>query len=136
MPIDYEDQRFDEVKTAEKEALSEVEKTYGGMVEQAGQFYQEQKDAVKEFTQQQQQIQQQKDQAHKDYIKEQSGAYTDWKKQSSQHGAMAEQIAGAGMWGSGFSESSQVAMYNAYQGRVATARESFNQAALTYDNAM
>lgn len=148
MPINYEDERFEEVKTAEKEALTEIEQTYGSMVGEAGKFYQEQKDAVKDFTQQQQQfqqeqtdfaieqIQQQKDQAKKDYIKEQSGAYTDFKKQSSQHGAAAEQIAGAGMWGSGFSESSQVQMYTAYQNRVATARESFKQAVLTYDNAM
>ena len=148
MQINYEDERFQDVKAEEKEALTEVQQTYDGMIDKAGTFYEGQINEIDKWTQKQQgiqqeqtdfaveQLQQQKDQTKKDYIKEQSGAYTDWKKQSSQHGANAEQMAGAGLAGSGYSESSQVAMYTAYQGRVAAARESFTQAALTYDNAM
>ncbi len=148
MAIDYEDERYEGETTEGKETLPEGELTYSSMIEKSKDFYEEQKGAIGEWTQKQQQmqqertdfaveqIQQQKDQAKKDYIKEQSGAYTDWKQQSAQHGTAAEQMAGAGMIGSGFSESSQVAMYNTYQNRVAVARESFNQAVIAYDNAI
>jgi hypothetical protein len=40
------------------------------------------------------------------------------------------------MTNTGYSESSQVSMYNTYQNRVATARESYNRAVLNYDNAI
>ncbi len=82
------------------------------------------------------QIEQQKAQTHKDYIKEQSGAYVDWQKQSNQYGAEAEQKAANGLTNTGFSESSQVSMYNAYQNRIATARETYSRAVLNYDNAI
>jgi DNA-binding PadR family transcriptional regulator len=41
-----------------------------------------------------------------------------------------------GMANTGYSESSQVRMYTAYQNRVATATDSFNRAVLNYDNAI
>lgn len=41
-----------------------------------------------------------------------------------------------GMSNTGYSESAQVAMYNAYQNRVATARQTYAQAVQNYDNAM
>jgi hypothetical protein len=82
------------------------------------------------------QINQQKEQAKKDYTKEQSGAYVDWQKQSGKHGANAEAMAMQGMTNTGYSESSQVSMYNAYQNRVATAREAYGRAVLNYDNAI
>ena len=81
-------------------------------------------------------INQEKDQAKSDYIKEQSGAYKDWQKQSNAYGANAEAMAAQGMANSGYSESSQVSMYNTYQNRVATARESYNRAVLNYNNAI
>jgi hypothetical protein len=82
------------------------------------------------------QINQQKAQAEKDYTKEQAGAYVDWQKQSGQYGANAEAMAAQGLTNTGFSESSQVSMYNTYQNRVATARDSFNRAVLNYDNSI
>jgi hypothetical protein len=45
-------------------------------------------------------------------------------------------MASSGMTNTGYSESSQVAMYNTYQMRVATARESFLQIKANYDNKM
>ena len=48
----------------------------------------------------------------------------------------AEARAAQGMTNTGYSESSQVAMYTAYQNRVATARESYNRAVLNYDNSI
>lgn len=144
--VNYDDKRFDQVETDKKQALTELEQTYAGMIDQSDDFYQQQIDASKQWTEQQsqlqqeqtdftiQQIEQQKQQAQKDYIKEQSGAYTDWKKQSDQYGAIAEQQAAAGMTNTGFSESSQVAMYNTYQNRVMAAREAVNLAILNYNN--
>lgn len=81
-------------------------------------------------------IEQQKNQTHKDYIKEQSGAYVDWQKQSDQYGANAEAMAANGLANTGYSESSQVAMYVAYQNRVAVARESYQRAIVDYNNAI
>lgn len=83
-----------------------------------------------------QQVEQQKEWAGKDYTKEQSGAYADYKKQSNAYGVNAEQMAASGLSGTGYSESSQVAMYNQYQNRVAVARESYQRAVVSYDNAI
>ena len=144
--VNYDDKRFDQVETDKKQALTELEQTYAGMIDKSDDFYQQQIDASKQWTEQQsqlqqeqtdftiQQIEQQKQQAQKDYLKEQSGAYTDWKKQSDQYGAIAEQQAAAGMTNTGFSESSQVSMYNTYQNRVMAAREAVNLAILNYNN--
>lgn len=83
-----------------------------------------------------QKIEQNKEWAQKDYIKEQSGAYSDWQKQSNQYGANAEQMAAQGLTNTGYSESSQVAMYNQYQNRIATAREAYTRAVVSYDTAI
>lgn len=83
-----------------------------------------------------QKINQQKEQASQDYTKEQSAAYADWQKQSNQYGVNAEQMAEQGMTNSGYSESSQVSMYTAYQNRVATARASYDRTILNFNNAI
>ena len=146
--VNYDDERFQQVESERDAALEELENTYSDMIEESDSYYQEQQKAAQDWADQQSQLQQeqtdfaieeinqQKDQAHKDYIKEQSGSYADWQKQSNQYGVNAEQMASAGMTNTGFSESSQVSMYNTYQNRVATARESFNRAVLNYDNAI
>lgn len=146
--IDYNDPKFQQVETQKQAALDQMNNTYNDMVGQTDQYYQQQIDASKQWAEQQQQIQQEntdfliekteqeKAQAGKDYTKEQSGAYVDWQKQSNKYGAEAEQMAASGLTNTGFSESSQVSMYNAYQNRVATARESYNTAVLNYNNAI
>lgn len=146
--INYDDERFSQVETGKQQALTEVEQTYGGMINESDKYYQAQIDASKEWANTQQklqqdntdfaieQIEQQKSQANKDYLKEQAGAYTDWQKQSNKYGVNAEQMATNGLANTGFSESSQVSMYNTYQNRVATARESYSKAVLNYDNAI
>lgn len=148
MTVNYEDERFQKVETEKQEALSQVEKTYSGLMDQSDAFYQNQIDATNQWEEEQknlqqeqtdfalEQIEQQKEQAEKDYTREQSGAYVDWQKQSNQYGANAEKLASAGMAGTGYAESSQVAMYNAYQARVATARENFRLIIQDYDNDM
>lgn len=146
--IDYNDKRFTEVEADKKEALSEIEQTYGNMIGQSDKYYQDQINASKEYAETQkknqqaqtdfaiEQIEQDKAQAKKDYTKEQSGAYVDWQKQTNQYGANAEQMAASGLSNSGYRESSLVSMYNTYQNRVATARQSYDLAILNYNNAI
>jgi hypothetical protein len=45
-------------------------------------------------------------------------------------------MASMGMRGTGYSESDKVAMYNAYQNRVAVARQTYNKLVTDYNNAM
>lgn len=146
--INYDDQKFKDVEADKKSAISDLEKTYSGMVNDSDAFYKAQVDASKQWEKQQTELQnqqtdfaikeinQKKDQAKKDYTKEQSGAYQDWKKQSDPTGVRAEQIADMGMQNTGYSESSQVSMFNTYQNRVSTARESYNRIVLDFDNAI
>ena len=146
--IDPNNPQLAEVKAAEKSALTENTNLYTGMANSADAYYSMQADAVSNYGEEQKKLQQektdfaidkinqQKDQAKADYLKEQSGAYVDWQKQSNQYGANAEQMAAQGMTNTGYSESSQVSMYNTYQNRVSTARESYNRAVINYDNAI
>lgn len=146
--VNYNDVRFQNVNKDEAAAKQEVSKTYDSMITQADKYYQKQEEAVKNYADTQTQLQQeqtdftvekieqQKQQAEADYKKEQSGAYVDWQKQSNQYGVNAEKRAASGLSNTGYSESSQVSMYNTYQNRVATARESFSRAVLNYDNAI
>lgn len=128
---------LDDLKVMEGEMLGGVEEKYDALADAAQDYADTQTDlqnkstdlAIKELNQQ-------KEYSKKDYIKEQAGAYADWQKQSNQYGVNAEKQAAAGLAGSGFSESSQVSMYNTYQNRVATARESFVRASTEYDNAI
>lgn len=146
--INYNDDRFKNVESQKQDALNQVNNTYNNMINQSDKFYQDQIDAANKYADTQKQLQQentdfliekvnqQKEQSKKDYIKEQTGAYVDWRKQSNQYGANAEEMAAKGLQNTGYSESSQVSMYNTYQNRVATARESFNRATLEYDNSI
>lgn len=146
--VDFNDKRFAEVEADKNAAIKESDKMYDGMISQSDKFYQQQIDASKDWAETQkknqqaqtdfaiEKIEQQKDQAKSDYLKEQSGAYTDWQKQSNPYGVNAEAQAAQGMTNTGYSESSQVSMYNTYQNRVATARESYTRAVLNYDNAI
>lgn len=146
--VNYDDERFAEVEKEENAAIKESDKMYDGIINSSDKYYDKQINAVdkwgdKQAALQQEQtdftvekIEQQKAQAQKDYLKEQSGAYVDWQKQSNQYGVNAEKQAENGLAFTGYSESSQVAMYNQHQNRVAVARESYNKAVAEYDNMM
>ena len=146
MAVNYEDKRFQEVNNKADQAITDVNNMYNNMINQSNQFYQDQVKAAEDYTNQQTQIQQantdfaieqinqQKEQAQKDYTREQKGAYADWQKQSNQYGVNAEQLASAGLQNTGYSESSQVSMYNTYQNRISQARDTYNRAVLDYDN--
>lgn len=81
-------------------------------------------------------IERQKQQAKEDYQKEQRAAYTDWQIQSGKYGVNAEKMAAQGLENSGYSETSQVMMYNQYQARITAARESFVKVQADYDAAI
>lgn len=144
--VNYDDKRFAQVDREKETAVSTVKNTYDEMISQSDQYFDDQIQASKDWTKQQQQaqqdrtdftieqIEQQKEKATTDYKKEQSGAYVDWQKQSNQYGANAEQRAASGMTQTGYSESSQVGMYNAYQNRVAVARQAYDSAIQNYNN--
>lgn len=144
--INYEDDRFKQVEADKQTKLNETNTMYDEMINSSDSYYQAQIDASKEWANKQQEIQQantdfaieqinqQKDQAKKDYTKEQKGAYTDYQKEVNAYGANAEQMAANGLQNSGYSESSRVSLYNTYQNRYATAKDSYNRAVLNYDN--
>lgn len=144
--VNYDDERFDQATESIDNLTQETTQAYQGMIDSTDQYYQNLQDQTQAWGDKQVEIQnqqteftidqinQQKEQAHKDYIKEQAGAYVDWRKQSNEYGAEAEKMAASGLANTGYSESSQVSMYNQYQNRVATSREAYSRAVLDYDN--
>lgn len=148
MAVNYEDERLAQVEQERQDALDKATATYTGMMEKSQQLYKEQIDATKAWEEERKQLQQeqtdfaieqtqkQKEQAEKAYQKEQSAAYADWQKEKNAYGVNAEQMAEAGLAGSGYSESARVNMYNTYQQRVTTARDSITQAVADFDAAM
>ena len=146
--VDENDSRLVAVRDEEKAELTKSEQMYGGMIADTKDYYDDLKGEVDRYAKEQtdlqnkktdftiDKIEQQKEQTRKDYLKEQSGAYTDWQKESNRYGVNAERQAAAGMAGTGYSESSQVNIYNTYQNRVATARESYERSKLEYENGM
>ena len=147
MGVGYEQQLLDneaEKKTAIENSNAAYDKTindYQNEVDKQQQQLKAYEAEQKNFQQQQtdfaiDKIEQQQEQTEKDYTKEQQAAYGDYKRQTDPYGANAEQMAELGLSQSGYSESSKVAMYTAYQNRVAAARASMEQAKLTFDNAI
>ena len=148
MAVNYEDPRLQAVEDERKDQLTESKEIYNDLIAESERVYKDKAAATEAWEKQQkevqqeqtdftiQQLEQQKQQTEKDYIKEQSAAYVDWQKQSGKYGANAEAMAAQGMAGTGYGESSQVSMYNAYQNRVAIAREAFTQAVTDLDTAI
>lgn len=146
MAVNYNDSRFQQVENEKATALKEVNSMYNGMINSTDKFYQDQIDASNQHAETQKELQQQqtdfaiekveqnKEWAKQDYTKEQKASYSDYQKASNSYGANAEAMASRGLVGTGYAESSQVSMFNAYQNRVATARDSFNRAIVEYDN--
>lgn len=148
MAVNYDDERFQQVTREQNQAIQNVQNTYNNMIAKTQQYYDAQAKAAEDYGNQQkalqqqntdftiQKIEQQKERAEQDYTKEQKGAYVDWQKQSNKYGVQAEQQAAQGLRNGGYSESSQVSMYNQYQNRVGTARDSYNRAVQDYDNSI
>lgn len=148
MAVNYNDKRFAKVEADKQTAMNNVNSTYDNMVNQTDAKYNELIQTTKDYATTQQQIQQdntdfaieeinqQKDKATQDYTKEQTGAYVDYQKATDQYGVNAEAMAQNGMSNTGFAESSKVQAFTTYQNRYATARKSYNEAVLNYDNAI
>ena len=148
MAVDYNDPRFQQVNQEKQTALNEVNSLYNNMVNNSDKYYEAQLKATEDYGNKQAEIQQQntdfaiekinqqKEQTKEDYTKEQKGAYADWQKQSNQYGVNAESMAMQGLNRTGYSESSQVNMYNTYQNRLSNARQLYQRAVLEYDNAI
>lgn len=146
--VNYDDKRLTDVKSQESAALSDLENKYADMQTNTDKYYDTAIKGVDDYKKQQTDLQNQqtdiaineieenKKRTEQDYQKEQKGAYVDYQKQIDPYGGNAEKMASMGMSGTGYSESSQVSMYNAYQNRVAVARESFNRAIVDYNNAI
>lgn len=79
-------------------------------------------------------IEGQKEEARGDLADEQRGAYVDWKQATDPFGVNAEKMAANGLSGSGYSESSKVRMFQAYQSRKALAYKAFTKAMTEYNN--
>lgn len=79
-------------------------------------------------------IEGQKEEARGDLADEQRGAYVDWKQATDPFGVNAEKMAANGLSGSGYSETSKVRMYQAYQSRKALAYKAFSKAITEYNN--
>lgn len=146
MAVNYEDERFKQVNAEKDQALNKVNDTYNNMINNSDQFYNDLRNATNEWGEQQKQLQQeqtdftidtinqQKEWAQKDYEKEQRGAYSDYQKTTNQYGVLAENMANQGMSNTGYAETTLRGVYNTYQNRLATARDSFNRAVVNYDN--
>lgn len=144
--VNYNDKRFTNVNNEKTQALNSANDMYNNMISSSDEYYNKQIQAAQDYTTTQkdlqqantdftiEQINQQKEQSKKDYLKEQKGAYVDWQQQSNQYGVNAENMATQGLNTSGYSESSQVSMYNTYQNRLSSAREVYDKAILNYDN--
>jgi hypothetical protein len=146
MAVNYNDERFQEVEREKQTALNNINNTYNQMIDQSDSYYNNLQNQVQDYAKTQSEIQQQntdfaidkinqqKDWATQDYKKEQKAAYTDYQKGVDNYGVNNENMAASGLTNTGYSESSRVAMYNTYQNRYATARDSFNRAVQNYDN--
>ena len=121
---------------------------YNSMINDSNSYYQNLINASKEYQNKQSQIQQentnftiekleqQKAKQERDYTKEQKGAYTDYEKAIDKYGVGAEEMASKGMSNTGYSETSKMTAFNTYQNRYATARRSYNDAIMNYDNSI
>lgn len=142
------DKRVTQVIADKGGALAKVEDTYDDLITDSSKIYDKQIQAQRDWYEDQKEYQQKqldlsihqmeydKGQVTKDYQKEQSAAYVDYQKGINPYGVNAEQRAAAGMANSGYGENSQVRMYNAYQNRVAIARESYQAAVHNYNIAI
>jgi hypothetical protein len=143
--VDLNDERLQTVlKEGETEQAANTE-LKNRLLENSAEFYADQKASIEAGIKEQEdilnqqtdftvkQIEQKKEQAQKDLEKEQAAAYGDYRKQINPYGVNAEIMASAGLTNSGYSETSKVAIYNAYQNRVATARAVYETAKTNYE---
>lgn len=146
--VNYDDERFTQLEQEKQSELNKYNQTYDALIDERNQFTNQQQDLVNQWQQTQEQIandnlnhqinlyNQQKEQAEKDYQNEAKASYIDYQKETDRYGVSREQMAQNGLSNSGYSESSKVNMYNTYQNRIASARQSKETAMLEFNNAI
>lgn len=148
MNVNYDDERFTQVEQDRQNELNKYNQTYDNLIAERDKFTQQQQDYVDNWKTTQEQIandnlqhqvdlyNQQKEKAEKEYQKEAKASYIDYQKEVDKYGVSRENVVANGLSNSGYAESSKVDMYNTYQNRIATARESMNNIKLEFDNAI
>ena len=146
--VNYNDERFTQVENEKQAELDKYNQTYDRLINERNQFTNQQQGLVNQWEDTQRQIandnlnhqidlyNQQKDKAERDYQKEAKASYIDYQKEVDKYGVSRENVVQNGLSNSGYAESSKVDMYNTYQNRIATARESLNNIKLEFDNAI
>lgn len=146
--VNYNDDRFKQVENEKQSELNKYNQTYDNLINERNEFTNQQQDLVNQWENTQRQIandnlnhqidlyNQQKDKAERDYQKEAKASYIDYQKETDRYGVSRENVVQNGLSNSGYSESSKVDMYNTYQNRISTARESLNNIKLEFDNAI
>lgn len=144
--VNYNDSRLTNIEAERRAEQNQVNNTYDKMINSSDSYYKNLIDTQKEYQDKQienqnaqteqtiKEINQQKDKTQRDYQKEQRGAYQDYRNQTNAYGVQAEIRASQGLNNTGYAESSNVSMYNTWQNRVATARQSLNDTMTQYDN--
>lgn len=148
MAINYNDDRFLNVEKEKQSELDKYNQNYDQLINERNDFTNQQQQLVDEWKNTQDKItndnlqhqvdlyNQQKEKADNEYQKEAKASYTDYQKEVDQYGVSREQQAMNGLSNSGYSESSNVNMYNTYQNRLASARSSLKDIQLEFDNAI
>lgn len=148
MNVNYDDERFTQVEQDRQNELNKYNQTYDNLIAERDKFTQQQQDYVDNWKTTQEQIannnlqhqvdlyNQQKEKAEKEYQKEAKASHIDYQKEVDKYGVSRENVVANGLSNSGYAESSKVDMYNTYQNRIATARESMNTIKLEFDNAI
>ena len=146
--VNYDDERFTQLEQEKQTELNKYNQTYDALLDERNQFTNQQQDLVDQWQKTQEQIandnlnhqidlyNQQKDKAEKDYQKEAKASYIDYQKETDRYGVSREQMVSNGLSNSGYSESSRVSMYDTYQNRIASARQSKENAMLEFNNAI
>ena len=146
--VNYDDERFTQLEQEKQTELNKYNQTYDALLDERNQFTNQQQGLVDQWQKTQEQIandnlnhqidlyNQQKDKAEKDYQKEAKASYIDYQKETDRYGVSREQMVSNGLSNSGYSESSKVSMYDTYQNRIASARQSKENAMLEFNNAI
>lgn len=146
--VNYDDERFTQLEQEKQSELNKYNQTYDALIDERNQFTNQQQNLVDKWQQTQEQIandnlnhqinlyNQQKDQAEKSYQREANASYIDYLKETSNQSVSRENLAQNGLSNGGYGESSKVSMYNTYQNRIASARQSKETAMLEFNNAI
>lgn len=143
--IDNNDSRLTNIERERQEKISQSNAEYNKTINDVNNHYNnvnqalDQGYAKKEQAMNQQtqatidNINTQKDRAERNYQNEQRGSYIDYRNAINPYGAQAELRASRGLANSGYSETYQSNAYNTWQNRVATAKQSLNDALVDYN---